>query len=154
MSWTPNVHDTSLATALKIAGTTALISLAIVGTTALLLLTGCANNPPALKSPWISPASFAGHPPNETPTPTPTKALTVYARASQPTNLTRPRPDWLVRALVQTCETETPEYCRYPMVAHCHGDTPATIFCHAHPGGEYQHSHKNDGEFAKLAVLR
>lgn len=41
------------------------------------------------------------------------------------------------------CAKEHPEYCQWPMVPHCHG-----TYCHAHPGGEYEHTHFGDREFA------
>lgn len=45
----------------------------------------------------------------------------------------------------EACEGELPEYCTYPMVPHCHG-VGESKFCHSHPGGEYRHTHENDGE--------
>lgn len=42
------------------------------------------------------------------------------------------------------CAKEHEEYCSWPMVPHCHG-----TFCHSHPGGEYEHTHFGDNEFAE-----
>lgn len=44
------------------------------------------------------------------------------------------------------CLGEPEETCAYPMVPHCHGWGDME-YCHAHPGGEYPHTHTSDYEF-------
>lgn len=43
----------------------------------------------------------------------------------------------------EMCAEQGEAYCAWPMVPHCHG-----TYCHAHPGGEHEHTHRGDREFA------
>lgn len=117
-----------------------------------MLLAGCSNQN---KSPWITPAQFAGGAP----------AVASYEQRASPyvdeskryayAILPAPRrgdyPEWARVRIQIMCAREHPGYCTYPSTPHCHGASPSTSYCHAHPGGEYAHDHFGDKEFFAVA---